>query len=189
MADQYAYSTNDAAAVAAFRQARADLRAYGERVQDACAALGGSKGPLVHHGVWGRPDEIVGLEPDGSGAIPDGWRMVRGRLEPRRGKPGDPARQWLADHRPPDVRHVLTQHGLPRHAAVPAKGQTFTHRLISPVLFEHEGTLWACYEGKPGDRFDGSDEPGCTWTPRHLSEFYAAREALEASQATKAVNR
>lgn len=183
--NQYAYSTDNPEAVAAFRQAVADLQAFGERVLADCAALGGNEGPLVHGGIWGSQDRIVGLGPDGSGTIPAGWRIVRGRLEPRRGKPGDLARQWLADRQPPDVRHVMTKYGLPRHSRVPAQSNGFTHRMIAPVLFEHEGTLWACYEGKPGDDFDGPEASaagGCSWTLRKLSEFHAAREALEAAR-------
>jgi hypothetical protein len=185
--EQFAYSTDDPEAVAAFRQAVADRVAFGERVRADCAALGGNKGPLVQSGVWGK-DRIVGLGPDDSGVIPDGWRIVRGRLEPKRGKPGEAARQWLADHQPPDVRHAMTAHGLPRHSTVPSQPGSFTRRMIQPALFEHEGTLWACYEGKPGDDFDGSDAEGCTWTPRKLSEFYAARESVYGHAIAEAVS-
>lgn len=49
----------------------------------------------------------------------------------------------------------------------------------TPGLFEHDGTLWACYGSEPNENVfsDGL----CTWTPRKLSEFYTALEAHEAA--------
>jgi hypothetical protein len=187
MTEQYAYSTNDPAIVAVYRQTRAAMTEFLPRLRVDCAALGGNKGPLVRTGMWGRPDRLVALEPDGSGVIPESWRIVRGRLEPRRGKPGDTARAWLADHQPPDLRHALTEHGLPRHSTTPAAGQGFTHRLIPPALFELDDELWACYEGPPGGVFV-ADDGECTWTPRKLSEYYTARETAEARRHAEAVS-
>jgi hypothetical protein len=180
MSDEYAYSTDNPEAVAAFRQTRADLISFKDRVRAACAELGGNNGPLVRQGIWGSPDEIVGLDPDDSGTIPEGWRIVRGRLEPRRGKPGDGARKWLAEHQPPDMRHAMVGHGLPRHSQTPSNTGGF--RLSAPALFEHDGVLWACYSGKPGEGVI-DDGQACTWTPRKLSEFHAAREAVKAAKA------
>ena len=152
---EQAYSTDNPEAVAAYRKIVADMAAFGERIREDCAALGGNKGALIRRGIWGSPDRIVGLEPDGSGQIPPGWRVVRERLEPRRGKPGEDARRWLEDHQPPDVRHGMVEHGLPRHSSVPTE---------------------------TGYRID--QENACTWTPRKLSEFHAAREAFEAAEAS-----
>lgn len=183
----YPYSTSDPETVATYHRVLTELGEFGERTRAACEAVGGNKGPLVNRGMWGRPDEIVALEPDGSGEIPDGWRMVRGRLEPRRGKAGDGARQWLAAHQPPDLRHALVAHGLPRHATVPG-GDGLRLRLVAPVLFEMDGTLWAGYAGKPGDSFlDKGD--ACTWTPRKLSEFYTALGERKRREDVEAVSR
>lgn len=180
---EYAYSTDNPETVAAFREVRSDLKTYLPRLRADLAALGGVGNPLVRNGIWGSRDELVGLEPDGSGTIPDGWRLVRGRLEPRRGKPGASAREWLAAHQPPDMRHTMAAHGLPRNSAVPTNSGSY--RMVTPALFEHKDTLWACYEGKPGDLMD-SKEQDCTWTPRKLSEFWAAKEAFDAAQAETA---
>jgi hypothetical protein len=177
MTDEYAYSTGDPAALAAYRETREAVQRFAEALKVDCEALGGNDGAYVRFGVWGGRNKIFGLIPDGSGTIPDGWRLVRDQLEPRRGKPGEAAREWLDAHQPPDVRHAMTGHGLPRHSSVPSG--TGGYLMKSPVLFEHDDTLWACYEGKPGDRIT-STEAGCTWTPRKLSEFHAAREAVAA---------
>lgn len=181
MPDEYAYSTDDPEILTAYREALAARNEFGARLKADCEALGVA-GAYVRRGVWGSPDEINALGPDEFGQIPDGWRMVRGQLEPRRGRPGEAARQWLADHQPPDVRHVMTKHGLPRHSSIPSG--TGGYRMSAPALFEHEGTLWASYEGKPGNLLDGDEK--CTWTPRKLSEFHAAREAAEAADQAKA---
>lgn len=177
MTTEHAYSTDNPEALAAFRDTAAAMRDYLPRLRADIAALGATN-PLVYSGFGGSPDELVALEPNDTGHIPDGWRIVRGRLVPRRGKPGEPARQWLAAHQPPDVRHALTFHGLPRCTSI-ASGSGF--RMGEPTLFEHDGVLWACYPGKPGEGiFD--DQP-CTWTPRRLSEFHAAFEAADAIKA------
>lgn len=181
MADQYAYSTDSAEIVAAYRQALADRNAMGKRINEDVKALGA--GPRVYHrsgSFAGDKDRITGVEQQGD-HVPGGWRVVRGNLEPRRGKPGDGARQWLAEHQPVDVRHVMEGHGLPRAAWVP-RGDAFGWRIVKPALFEHDDTMWACYDGEPGTSGSGFDEQRCTWTPRRLSEFYAAKEAFDAAQ-------
>lgn len=184
MPEQHAYSTDSPEIVAAFRDTADAMRSYLPTLREAIAAIPGAKNPLVRGGFWGSSDELVALEADGSGDVPDGWRIVRGRLEPRRGKPGDDARKWLAAHQPPDVRHTLVDFGLPRHASIPAEGGRF--RLVAPDLFEHDGTLWACYDGEPGHGVL-DDGKSCTWTPRPLSEFYAAQETHEAARSAEAV--
>jgi hypothetical protein len=186
MPEQYAYSTDNPETVAEYRQVRQARTEYAERLRSDCDALGGNSGALFRGGMFGQPDALVALDPDGSGTIPAGWRLVRGRLEPRRGAPGDPARSWIAEHQPPDIRCAMVPHGLPRHSVIAAEQNGFTHRHITPVLFEHDGTLWACYEGYPAypdSLLVAKDGAGCTWTPRKLSEFYAAREAVMAAEA------
>jgi hypothetical protein len=181
-----AYSTDRPEVVAAYRQTVQQRREFGQRVMADCAALGGNQGPLMRRGIWGHPDEIIGLGPDGSGVNPDGWRLVRGRLEPRPRKPGEPARRWLAEHQPPDVRHVLTRHGLPRHSTTPVRERGMTYRVTQPALFELDGVLWVCYQDKPGDDLmAGETLDESIWTQRRLSEFHAAREAAEARHAAE----
>jgi hypothetical protein len=186
MADQYAYSTDDPETVAAYRQALADRNATGKRIRDDVLALGAGPRVMARGGSFpGDRQKVVGIEQQGD-HVPDGWRVVRGNLEPRRGKPGDAARKWLEDHQPVDVRHVMEAHGLPRACWIPSRKGDFSYRIVKPELFEHEGTLWACYESEPGKSGSGFDDDACTWTPRKLSEFHAAREAVEAADAEKA---
>lgn len=180
-----AYSTNDPTTVAAYRQAYADRAAAGKRIAADVKALGAGPRVFVRgSGFSNTPDRITAIEQAGD-HIPDGWRKVRGYLEPRRGKPGEPARQWLAEHQPVDVRHVMEAHGLPRACWVPRENE-FGWTIVAPKLFEHDGTVWACYEAEPGTGGSGFDTEKCTWTPRRLSEFYAAWEAHEASTAAEA---
>lgn len=186
MPEQYAYSTDNPETVAVYRQAIADRIAMGKRLKEDAVALGAGPGAYLRSSGFGiDPDQITGLEQAGD-HIPGGWRLVRGRLEPRRGKPGDTARRWLTERQPVDVRHVMQSHGLPRCAWKPRERE-FGWALCPPVLFEHEGMLWALYEAEPGTSESGFDEQRCTWTPRKLSEFYAAREAVEATRQAQAV--
>jgi len=178
MSDRYAYSTTDPAALAAWRDTMTAEHAHHQTMRAAIDAMPGAKGTIVRQGIFHARDRIIALIPDGSGQVPDGWRLVRGNLEPRRGMPGDNARAWLEAHQPSDVRAVLTGHGLPRFSTRPAGGGRVLN--YEPVIFEQDGTLWACYRGKPGDLLNSSAT--CTWTPRRLSEFHAALEAVEAAE-------
>jgi len=181
MSTEHAYSTSNPAIVAAYREAVQRNTEYGPRMRADVEALGAGPRIYMRNGSFDEPNRITALEQK-DGHIPDGWRFVRGHLEPRRGKPGEQARQWLADRQPADARHALTSHGLPRAVWVPASNGSFSYRIVSPDLFEHDGTLWACYEIEPGTSGSGFDEERCTWTPRKLSEFHAAREVFEASR-------
>lgn len=181
MDKEFAYSTDKAEVVAAYLQALADRNAFKDNIRADLETLG--TGPQIYYvseSFSGGRDRITALEQKGD-HIPDGWRVMKrtGLLEPRRGKPGEPARQWLADHQPIDVRYVMEQHGLPRTVWLPTDSG---YRIVSPKLFEYDGTLWACYPGEPG-RSGGFDNKACTWTPRKMSEFYAAVEAFEAVSA------
>jgi hypothetical protein len=187
MTEQFAYSTDDPEIVAAYRQAVAERNAFGPRIRADVEALGAGPRVMVRSSAFpGDRDKVVALEQSGD-HVPDGWRVVRGNLEPRRGKRGEAARQWLADHQPVDVRHVMEQHGLPRASWVSDPQRGWTHKICKPALFEHEGTLWACYFGEPGKSGSGFDEEPCTWTRRKLSEFYAAEEAFDAARNAEAV--
>ena len=175
---QTAYSTDNAAAVAAYRQAKQDTT-FAERMRADVEALGAGPRVFVRGGGFGTPQRVTALEQKGD-HIPEGWRIVAGNLEPRRGKPGEQARQWLADHQPVDVRHVLTGHGLPYEVWVP-NPKAGNYRVCKPEIFEHEGVLWALYEAQPGTGGIVVDDAKCTWTPRKLSEFHAAFEAFQES--------
>jgi hypothetical protein len=181
MTTQHAYSTDNAEAVAAYRKAKADHPTFVERVRADLEALGAGPRIYLQGGGFGSPKTVTALEQKGD-HIPEGWRVVRGNLEPRRGKPGEAARQWLADHQPVDVRHVLVQHGLPRDVWVP-NPNAGNYRVCAPEIFEHDGVLWALYEAEPGTEEISFNSARCTWTPRKLSEFHAAREASEAVSA------
>lgn len=182
MSTEHAYSTADSTAVAAYRQAKADHVTFAERMRADVEALGAGPRVFLRGGGFGSPQRVTALEQKGD-HIPDGWRMVRGNLEPRRGKPGESARQWLADHQPTDARHVLIKHGLPYEVWVP-NPKAGNYRVCQPEIFEHDSTLWALYENEPGAGEIAFDDAKCTWTPRKLSEFYAAKEAA-ADEATK----
>lgn len=184
MTTEFAYSTDDPATVAAYRQALADRNEFAARIRADVEQLGaGPRVYLTSSGFPDSPDRITAVEQRGD-HVPDGWRVVRGHLEPRRGKAGDGARRWLADHQPVDVRHVMEQHGLPRAAWVP-RDREFGWSIVTPKLFLHDGTLWACYAAEPGTGGSGFDDDRCTWTPRRLSEFHAAWEAFEEAKATE----
>lgn len=180
---QHAYSTSDPAILAAYHQTTADHAAMGERIRDDLTALGAGPQVWLQRGSFGSANQITAIQQNGD-HVPDGWRIVRGNLEPRRGKPGEAARKWLADHQLPDLRHVLAQHGLPRNVWVPNPSQG-NYRVCPPELFELDGVLWALYDAEPGNSEISFDTEKCTWTPRKLSEFHAAAEAREAATATQ----
>jgi hypothetical protein len=180
--EQRAYSTDDPEAVAAYREAKEAHPAFAERLRSDVEALGA--GPRVYLRTGFSVKEITALEQKGD-HIPEGWRVVRGNLVPRRGKPGEGARRWLMDHQPPDAREMLVPHGLPRDVWVPNHDQG-NYRVCAPEIFEHKGVLWALYEAEPGAQEIGFDSSPCTWTPRKLSEFHAAFEAFQEAEAVKA---
>lgn len=182
MTDEHAYSTDNPETVNAYLRAVDQRNAFGKWMRTELDKLGA--GPRVFlrgGGFSGDKQRVTAIEQTGD-HIPDGWRVVRGNLEPRRGKPGEAARQWLADHQPVDVRHVMEGHGLPRSSWVSRDGG-FGWTIVTPKLFEHDGVLWACYDGEPGTGESGFDTQKCTWTPRKLSEFHAAWEAVQAADA------
>lgn len=179
---EVAYRTTDPAILAAYRQACAEVKTQGKKIRDALAALG--VGPKIYvrsSGFSGDRMRLTELVPV-DGAVPEGWRLMKrsGRLEPRRGKPGEAAREWLAEHQPVDVRHIMEQHGLPRSAWIPGDG--FNYRIIQPQFFEHDGAMWARFAAEPGTSESGFDSKPCTWDRCKLSEFYAAHEAHQAAE-------
>lgn len=186
--EQRAYSTGDPAALTAYREAVEQHRTFGKKIAAALEALGCGPRVYLRQGlVSGDRQRVTALEPKGD-HVPEGWRLMKssGMLEPRRGKPGEPARRWLAEHQPTDVRHVMEAHGLPRSCWLPGS-RDFSYRISAPTLFEHEETLWAMFDAEPGASGSGFDDQKCTWTPRKLSEYHTAREAHEAVQTTAEV--
>jgi hypothetical protein len=178
---EHAYRTAEVGIVNAYRTALACAKARNEKIKNALVELGVSYEIFVRtSGFPGGKMRITDLVPS-SDHVPNGWRLMKstGRLEPRRGKPGEAAREWLAKHQPIDVRHVMEENGLPRAAWIPGDG--FNYRIVSPQFFEHDGALWARYAAEPGTSGSGFDNEPCTWEPIKLSEFYAAYEAHQAA--------
>lgn len=169
---EHAYSTDNPEVVTAYRITVAEFNDCGRRARESAARLGKNSGPLIVTSRVSAP-RVVGLSTTSPNDPPDGWRYSKSEqhLVPRRGRPGEPARRWLDAHQPPDLRAVLERHGLPRTCK---PGPELRWFLATPGVFEHDGTVWALYPNEP----DGE----CTWTPRKLSEFHAAREAMEAAE-------
>lgn len=187
MSDGRVFSTSDPVTVAAFLSACDEERAFAARVVESAAAIGKNKGALRGSGVFGQPPETTGLAADDPNDPPEGWVYSKGRehLIPRRGKAGDPAREWLAASQPRvSARVVLAEHGLPFNDLFGAKADlgALTTRFNVPVVFHHDGTVWAHYRGTPGLWAGGPSEP--TWDERRLSEYHAAREARDAAEET-----
>jgi hypothetical protein len=175
MTTWFAYSTSDPGTVSAYRQAIAARADSTSRLTADLVALGAGPKMYGGRGTTGQPGKIASLQRRDDGHVPDGWQVVPGRrIQPRPGPAGDAARTWLAEHQPVDVRHIMAGHGLPRNVWVPDGAGK--RRIAEPELFERDGTLWALYEIEPGGAVDFHDEK-CTWTPRTVNEFQAARAA------------
>jgi hypothetical protein len=179
---EHAYRTADVGIVNEFRVAVSCMKARNKKIKKGLTELGVGEQVFVRSsGFPGDRMRIEDLVPV-DGHVPDGWRLMKrtGRLEPRRGKPGESARAWLTEHQPVDVRHVMEQHGLPRAAWIPGEG--FGWRIIAPQFFDHDNALWACYAAEPGTGESGFDTQKCTWDAIKLSEFYTAYEAHRAAE-------
>lgn len=167
------YSTDNPETVTAYLDAcRAERDALNAAVE-AARTLGGNNGVFVSTGPFGDR-RIVGLAPDPDNPPPAGWTKLQRNtyLTPGRGKAGERAENWLADLQPPTgPRAVMDGHGLPRYAKSSHESASFAIR--TPEIFEHDGTVWALYRGHV--------EGECTWTPRRLSEYHAAKEAMQAA--------
>jgi hypothetical protein len=167
----HVYRTSDPATVAAYLATVAEINAFARQVQADARKLGRNMGALLGGGLFAAA-EVVGLAPLDPKDPPPGWRLVRKRLEPMRGRAGAAARAWIAARKPPaDIPTVLARHGLPRNDS--RGGATGL-----PLVFLHEDTLWAMYEGVPDGGWQPDSCDVCTWEPAKLSEFYAAKEAV-----------
>lgn len=180
MTPEYAFRTDDPVVLDAYRQARQQRIAAGKAMIDEAEQLGKNKGPAVRGGIFGLGDELVGLFADDPADPPQGWHYLKGRdlLLPRRGRAGDEAREFLERHKKigVDPRVVLSEHGLPTESAVPTSGG---YSLRKPVVFEHEGALYAKYTGEV--RHELGNDTGSTWPAIPLSQYYAALEAVQAA--------
>lgn len=176
----HVYSTDDPTIVEVYRRTAAARAATSDQLAADLAALGAGPNIYGRAGYTGHPDEFTEIEQCGT-TVPIGWRAVDGRLRPRPGKAGDPARKWLDEHRPADVRHALAAHGLPRQVWVPDPRRRGGSLVTQVEVFEHAGTVWAGYQGEPGGPDDFYSTP-CTWRPRSLAEYHTAREAAGVDQ-------
>lgn len=176
-AQNHAYSTTDPAALAAHRDALAARAEYAAWIRVAAKQLGGATRGRASIKGFGGPEELIGLDADGSGTVPHGWTLLTGDLlKPlTRGEGASAAKRWLRERQPTpnaDPIYALKAHGLAYQSREWVGAGTFKTYL--PVLFEHDGELWACYRGKPDGDFPG-DPANITWTPRTLAEFETAK--------------
>jgi hypothetical protein len=186
--DATVFSTDNPEAVTAYLAAVRARREFASLVVASAAQIGKNTGALQQRSPFGGGDSTLGLAADDPADPPVGWVYSKPgeRLVPRRGKAGDGARKWLKDHQPPksaDARAALEAHGLPLNDMLGTTGSG-SYRFSVPLVFEHEGNLWAMYRGVPGHWCGSGELVLCSWTPRKLSEFYAAKEAFEAAAAT-----
>lgn len=168
MADvRTAYKTSDPAIVAAWKATAEPIKETGNRAVSEAEAIGKNKGLMIQRSL--DEQRFVGLAPIDPQDPPEGWRLVRGQFEPRRGRAGDDARAWLESVQMPSMRAVMNDHGLPK--LVFGNG-----RMATPGMFLHDDTIWASYSVAPAD-----DEVGPAWEKCRLSEYYAAQEATDAA--------
>src|SRR6201990_3486631 len=71
---QVANATGDPAAIAAYRECKAKRSTFSQMLYEDATAIGHNLGPLSRRNFEFR-EEVVGLRPDGSGIIPQGWRI------------------------------------------------------------------------------------------------------------------
>lgn len=174
---EHAFNLDSPTAVGAYAEACEAGRTAGLRAIADAEALGGNDGPAVSRGMWNHADEITGLfAAKDNTPPPAGWVYVARHetLRPARGKAGNAARTWIADHPlTADARATLADtYGLPHYSRTYADG--LRYRIARPHVFQYAGALWARYQGD----IDGD----CLWTPQPLSAFYTALEAAQAEQ-------
>lgn len=189
MTPEYAFRTDHPDILAAYHAAQDERQAAGEALENEAEQIGKNKGPAVLGGIFGCGDEVVGLFADNPADPPAGWIYRKGRnlLLPRPGKPGDPAREFLERHRKigGDPRVVLAEHGLPHSSEVPMADGRISVR--KPVVFEHQGALYAKFSGDPRTDLLSDRERSCTWPEIPLSQFYLALETVQAARKAEEV--
>jgi hypothetical protein len=184
MTPEYAFRTDDPVVLDAYRQAQQARLDAGHAMCDEAREIGKNNGPAIAGGIFGLGDEVIGLFADNPDDPPAGWtyRKGRGYLVPRPGKAGEPARAFLDRHKKigADPRVALADHGLPFDSRVPMADGRYSLR--KPVVFEHDGALYAKFSGDPRvDPLSGKDR-GCTWPEIPLSQYYAALETVQAAR-------
>jgi hypothetical protein len=161
-----AFKTTDPAVVADWEATAQQIRDIGNRAVDEPKAIGKNKGLMIQRGIG--DESFVGLAPEDPDDVPEGWRLVRGQLEPRRGRPGEQARAWLDSVQLPSMRKAMEAHGMPQ--------LTFGGgRMRVPAMFMYDGAVWVLHGIEP----DG--EVGPAWERIRISEFYAAQEDAESA--------
>lgn len=118
-----------------------------------------------------------GLKHDRGDDVPDGWRVDS---KTRLLKPDKRTKEGKA------LAAELKRLSLPRPVIPGMPGDCWGEGYVyAPAFFEHDGTVWAGWGCGP-DRLtgDGGDMRGPTvdpslWTLAKLSEWHAAREAVE----------
>lgn len=184
MTPEYAFRTDDPVVLDAYRQAQQTRLDAGHAMCDEAREIGKNKGPAVRGGIFGCGDELVGLFADDPQDVPEGWVYTQKRdyLTPRRGARGDAARAFIERHKGigADPRVAMAEHGLPYDSRVPMHDGRISLR--KPVVFEHEGALYAKYSGDPRTDPLSDKDRGCTWPEIPLSQFYAALEAVQAAR-------
>ena len=164
-----AFKTTDPAVIAAWKQAAEQIRDIGNRAVDEAQAIGKNKGLMVQTSFGTQ--RFVGLSPIDPADPPQGWRHVRGQFEPRLGKAGDSARAWLESVQRPAMRKVMADYGLPEMTS------TKYGFWAVPAMFLHGDAIYAMYKGEPEGMV------GSNWEPIRPSEFYAAQEQADATEA------
>lgn len=167
----YAYKNTSPDTIAAWHTAAQQHRDASDRAITGAEAIGKNKGLMVQRSIGEQ--EFVGLAPIDPTDPPEGWRYVRDRFEPRRGKAGDEARAWLKSVQLPQLRDVMQRHGLPKILFKDGMMRT-------PAMFEHGGAVYALYSAEP----DEKDGLTADWQRIPLSEFYAAQEQADSGKAT-----
>lgn len=164
-----AYKSTDPAVVSTWKITADQRRQARNRAVEEAEQIGKNNGLMIQRSL--DPEQFVGLSPIDPADPPEGWRHVRNQFEPRRGKAGDDARDWLKSVQLPSMRDAMAAHRLPQlvfgggHMGVPA-------------MLLHDDAVWVLYTVAPDP-----DEVGPAWEPCRVSEFYAAQEASEAVNA------
>lgn len=166
MADQFVYSSDAPETLAAWRE-YTDARLTYRSELDALEAELGLK--ILTFGQGGR---FAGLKPDPEVETPAGWRahkdhdMLVPDLRTKAGK------AW-------EGRVVATRS--PERCPMPGVSSSLMrdgYHWFEPGIFHHDGTIWVAW-GTDAD----PDMDQAVWVRRRLSEFYAAREGIEAEAA------
>jgi hypothetical protein len=178
-----AWATNDPTVVAEYLAAREVISEYARRINAAAVGFGGCLGAAQARSSEGSA--LIGLMPADESAPPPGWKFSRRArcFTPATGSTGRAAREWMKANQPPrDPYSVLTGHGLPPNDLT-GEAKDGHIAIASATVGVHDGTVWALYQGEPGDWLSGPRAPGELWTERPVSDFWRAAEEKAARAA------